>query len=302
MSAERKLEAIEIPWEATYRPPGVWRSTLRFIRQKPLGSFGAVVLLLMVIMAIFAPVIATHDPYTQDARAVLASPSAQHLFGTDNLGRDVFSRVVYGSRISMTVGLLSVAFGIGVGVIVGLISGYRGGWIDMLIQRIVDALMSFPILVLAMAVVAVLGPSLRNVTLAIGVVTIPLVARVVRGSVLSVKENLYIEAARTLGASGLRIAVFHILPNVFAPIIVLATVRLGVAILTEASLSFLGIGTPPPQPSWGEMLSQRGRLYFEVAPWMALFPGLAITLAVLGINFFGDALRDVLDPRLRGVQ
>jgi peptide/nickel transport system permease protein len=297
----RALSAAAEPWlrheSSALRPV---RTTLRFVRRKPLGAFGALVLLALVFTAIFAPLIATHDPFAQERSAVLVSPGSAHWFGGDNVGRDVFSRVVYGARISVTVGMVAVAIGILGGTTVGLISAYWGRWVDMLIQRLMDAIMAFPTLVLALAVVALLGPSIRNIMLAIGFVLIPAESRVVRGAVLSIKENQYVEAARACGATDRRIILRHILPNVVPVLIVLASIRLGGAILTEASLSFLGLGTPPPNPSWGQMLSQQGRLYFETAPWMALFPGIAISLSVLGINLFGDALRDVLDPRLRG--
>jgi ABC-type dipeptide/oligopeptide/nickel transport system permease subunit len=276
------------------------RAALRFARYKPLGAVGALIMLVMVLTAVFAPLIAPKGPFAQERSAVLASPSAAHWFGGDNVGRDVFSRVVYGARISITVGIVAVGIGLIGGTTFGLTSAYFGRWVDMLIQRLMDAIMAFPTLVLALAVVALLGPSIRNVMLAIGFVLIPAEARVIRGSVLSIKENQYVEAARACGATDKRIIMRYILPNVLPVIIVLASIRLGGAILTEASLSFLGLGTPPPNPSWGQMLSQQGRLYFEVAPWMALFPGIAISLSVVGINLFGDALRDVLDPRLRG--
>jgi ABC-type dipeptide/oligopeptide/nickel transport system permease subunit len=278
------------------------RTTLRFIRRKPLGAFGGSVMLILVLTAIFAPVLAPRGPYVQDRSTVLASPGPGHWFGGDNVGRDVYSRVVYGARISVTVGIVAVGIGMIGGTLIGLVSAYWGRWVDMLTQRCMDAVMAFPSLVLALAVVALLGPSIRNVMLAIGFVFIPAESRVVRGAVLTLKQNQYVEAARACGATDWRVIGRHILPNVVPVLIVLASIRLGGAILTEASLSFLGLGTPPPTPSWGQMLSQQGRLYFETAPWMALFPGIAISLSVLGINLFGDALRDVLDPRLRGSQ
>ena len=235
------------------------------------------------------------------------APSSTHFFGTDDLGRDMFSRILHGSRISLYVGFLAVALGslggalgsLG-GALVGLVSGFAGGWVDMVIQRIVDAVLAFPGIVLAMSLVAVLGTSTTNALLAIAIVIIPFQSRVVRGAVLSVKQNVYVEAALTIGASPQRIMIRHVLPNVVAPILILISASLGNAILIEAGLSFLGLSTQPPEPSWGLMLSGTGRRYMEEAPWLAIFPGLAIALTVLAFNLLGDVVRDVLDPRLRG--
>ena len=273
---------------------------LRFARKKPLGAIGGAIVFMMVVTALAAPFVSPYDPIDDDYEVKLTGPSTSHFFGTDQFGRDLFSRVLHGARVSLYVGLFSVALGTGAGTLLGLTSGYLGGKVDLLIQRCADVLMAFPFLVLAMAIVATLGASINNVVLAIAIVQAPNVSRVVRSSVLSLKENQYIEAARAIGGSTPRIMLRHIAPNVMAPVIILATAGLGSAILVEASLSFLGVGTPPPLPSWGGELSKAGRQFAQVAPWLAIFPGIAITLAVFGFNLVGDALRDVLDPRLRG--
>jgi peptide/nickel transport system permease protein len=273
---------------------------VRFVRYKPLGAVGGAILSLMVFVAIFAPYIATTDPTVQDASVRLDAPSSQALFGVDNHGRDVFSRVIYGTRISFYVGIMAVLIGTVTGVILGVTSGYAGGWFDLLVQRVVDALLGFPSIVLAMVLVVALGPSLTNVTLAIGLILIPRMTRLSRSSALSVKEEVYVTAAQAIGCSGLRIVGRHIVPNSLAPVFVLATGYLGTAIVTEASLSFLGLGIPPPAPSWGGMIQAGARGFMEAAPWLVVFPGLALSAAVFGFALFGDSLRDVLDPRLRG--
>lgn len=275
---------------------GVWK----FIRQKPLGAFGALIAIVLVLMAALHPVIATHDPNALSPGEVLAAPSTAHWFGTDAFGRDIFSRVVYGAWTSLQVSLIAVAIGTVLGTLVGVVSGYFGGVADMVLQRVVDATISFPGLILAIALVGLVGPSVKNVSIAIGFVTFPSLARIVRGPVLSIKEQQYVEAARGTGANSTRIMGRHILPNLMAVIIVVATARFGSAILVESSLSFLGLGPPPPTATWGSMLSGDAIYIMETAWWLAVFPGAAITLVVLGFNLFGDALRDVLDPRMRG--
>ena len=270
------------------------------MKRKPLGTAAASIILLIVFTAIFADVLAPYDPLFTHPEIRLAPPSWQHPFGTDDIGRDVFSRIIYGARISLWVGLLAVGIGTVAGTIIGLICGYWEGRVDLVLQRFMDALMAIPGLILALAIVAVLTPNTTNAMLAIAVVIIPGNSRIVRGAVLSAKQNPYVESARALGCGHLRIIASHILPNVTAPILIIASIWLGNAIFIEASLSFLGLGTQPPNPSWGLMLSSTGRAFMEQAPWLAIFPGLAISLAVLGFNLFGDTLRDIWDPKLRG--
>jgi peptide/nickel transport system permease protein len=257
--------------------------------------------LALVVMAALAPWIAhyTFDETLRGAR--LKAPSAQFWMGTDNLGRDMWSRVVYGARVSVTVGFGAVLLANGLGAFIGVTSGYFGGKYDICVQRVVDAWQSFPFLVVILSIMAVLGPGLLNIVLALGVIGAANASRVIRGTTISVTENVYVESARAIGCGHLRIMVRHILPNVAGTIIVLATIGLGAFILAESALSFLGFGVPPPYPSWGGMLSGAGRSFFYQAPWMAIYPGLAISLTVFGFNMLGDALRDVLDPRLRGV-
>jgi peptide/nickel transport system permease protein len=276
------------------------RALWETMKRKPLGAASALLILLLVFTAIFADVLAPYDPLLARPEIRLAPPSWQHPFGTDDIGRDVFSRIIYGARISLWVGLLAVGIGTLSGTIIGLICGYWEGRLDLMLQRFMDALMTIPGLILALAIVSVLTPNTTNAMLAIAIVIIPGNSRIVRGTVLSAKQNPYVEAARALGGSHLRIIATHILPNVTAPILIIASIWLGNAIFIEASLSFLGLGTQPPTPSWGLMLSSTGRAYMEQAPWLAIFPGLAISLAVLGFNLFGDTLRDVWDPKLRG--
>jgi peptide/nickel transport system permease protein len=284
---------------ARSRPP-VLDTTIRILRS-PVGASSAGVILLLALAALFAPVVAPYDPI-QISLDKFQGPSFQHLMGTDNVGRDVFSRVLHGSRISLYVAFLAVTFGTIVGCALGLISGFVGGWFDLVTQRVVDAMLAFPGLVLAMALVAVLGPSTTNGLLAIAVVIIPGNSRVIRSAVLSVKESTFVEAAYSTGAGPVRVLLRHILPQVVAPILILISAVLGGAILIETALSFLGLGTQPPKPSWGLMLSGSGREYMEQAPWLAIFPGLAISVTVLAFNMLGDVVRDVLDPRLRGSQ
>lgn len=273
------------------------QQTLHLIRRHPIGSLGALIVLAVLLLAIFAPWVATHNPAEQGATRLLP-PSAAHLMGTDELGRDVFSRVVFAARTSLYVGLLSVSLAILLGVTAGLSAGFIGGRYDSVIVGFMDILFAFPTLVLAIVITGLLGPSLTNAMLAIGVVYAPTFARVTRGSVLSVRHEPYVEAARVVGGKELQIVLRHVLPNILAPLIVLATLSLSLAILAEASLSFLGLGTQPPDAAWGLMLSQ-GRRFMERAPGLAIFPGLAIMVTVLAFNFLGDGLRDALDPRLR---
>ena len=272
----------------------------RFVRRYPLGAFGAAVLIVLVLAAVFAPVIVTHDPLWQHVPSRLTPPGGEYLLGSDTFGRDTFSRIVYGSRTSLYVGLLSVAIGAVAGTLIGIASGYLGGRVDILIQRVVDALMGFPSLVLALLMVVALGASLQNVTLAIAMTFVPRMTRLARSSALSIKQEVYVLASQAIGAGAVRVILRHILPNCLAPVFVLATGYLGTAVVAEASLSFLGLGVPPPAPSWGGMLELAARERMESAPWLAIFPGLALSIVVFSFAFFGDALRDAFDPRLRG--
>jgi peptide/nickel transport system permease protein len=280
--------------------PRIGRRLWRFARKKPLGAAGAVIMGAIVVTAVFADVVATHDPVATDAAHTLARPSAARWLGTDSLGRDIYSRIVHGARVSLIVGLASTLLGSALGGVIGLLSGYMGGRVDLVTQRVLDILQGLPLLVLALVMSAALGPSITNVVIAISVPIIPRAARVVRSSVLSIREMQYVEAARALGLLHLRIAFRHVLPNTVGPFIVLCTAQLGSAILVEAALSFLGLGVPEPYPSWGRMLSVSAAEYAQKAPHIVLFPGLAISLAVFASNLLGDALRDTLDPRLRG--
>ncbi|KAF0818974.1 MULTISPECIES: nickel transporter permease [unclassified Cytobacillus] len=259
---------------------------------------GGSIVLLYIILAVLAPLISPYDPYEIDLVNKLQPPSADHIMGTDDKGRDILSRILYGSQLSLAVGFVSVFIGALFGIVLGIISGYYGGWVDTIIMRFIDVLLAFPGLLLALAIVSALGPSLINVMIAVGVFSIPTFARIVRGSTLSVKKMEYIDAIRVLGASDLKIIFVHILPNIMSPIIVQGTLRLATSILSVAGLSFLGMGAQPPTPEWGAMLSD-GRDFLFTAPHIALFPGIAIALIVLGFNLFGDGLRDALDPRMK---
>jgi peptide/nickel transport system permease protein len=271
-----------------------------FVRRKPLGAAGGLVLAGMLALALLAEGVAPYGYDEADIFSRLKAPSGAHWLGTDNLGRDLLSRVIYGARVSMAVGFGGVLVGLLLGTAVGLVSGYFGGRLDLILQRVVDAFMCFPLLLVALTIMALLGPGLGNVILTLGLVLGVRDSRVIRSAVLSVKAHLYLEAARALGAAHAAIIGRHVLPNILAPIIILGTVNLGAVILTEAALSFLGFGVPPPRPSWGGMLSGAGLVHMLRAPWLALWPGVALSLAVFGANMLGDALRDLLDPRLRG--
>jgi len=293
------IDITPVPLADVAHAEGVWSKLRYYAGAHPLGVVGAVIMLVFVFAAIFADALTSYDPIRTNSLATLAVPSNLHLLGTDQMGRDIYSRIVYGARISLAVGLGSTALGCFFGIILGLTSGYLGGWVDLIIQRIVDVLQAVPLLVLALVMAAALGPALDNTIVAIAIPLIPYTARVVRSNTLTLREQPFVEAARAVGMSEFRIAVRHILPNTLAPLIVIATAQLGAAILTEASLSFLGLGVPEPHPSWGRMLSESAAEYVRTAPWLVIFPGMAISLAVFGTNLFGDALRDILDPRLR---
>ena len=297
-------KAVEIPVSQPVpqplRVPNAAVRVGRLALRKPLGAIGALIVVALILLAAFADQIA---PYSYDqsiAGARMRPPSAQFWMGTDNLARDIWSRVVYGARISVTVGFATVALVIVLATAIGVTSAYVGGAFDIVVQRVVDAWMSFPALVIVLSLLAALGPGMVNLIFALAILGAAGTSRVIRGATLTTLQNPYVEAARALGSGHLRIIVRHILPNVLATIIIVATVALGTVILAESALSFLGFGVPPPYPSWGGMLSGSGRSFMYHAPWMALCPGAAISLAVFGFNMLGDALRDLLDPRLRG--
>ena len=271
----------------------------KFVRTKPLGAGGALIICIMLFVAIFAERLAPYDPYSADYGMQFKPPSREHWFGTDEFGRDVLSRVMYGARIALFVGFTASFFGCSIGALLGVISAYLGGKVDLCLERVMDILLAFPQLILALAIASILGPAVQNVVIAITIPIIPRAARVVRATALAVKENQYVEAVQALGALQRRVVLQHIVPNILAPYIIILTAALGAAILAEAALSYLGLGTAEPTPSWGLMLSGSAASYAEKAPWIALFPGIAISLAVFGFNLFGDSLRDALDPKLR---
>jgi len=271
---------------------------LRHAARTRLAPLGVVVMLAALVVAVLAPVVSPHDPLKQDLGNVLAKPGRAHLLGTDNVGRDVLSRVIWGTRVSLVAGLGSVASAVVAGGLLGLLAGYAGGQADGLVMRLMDAVLSFPPLVLALALGAVLGAGLTGVVIALGVVYTPTFARLMRGQVLTITAREYVEAARALGAPGWRIAWHHVLPNAIAPIVIQASLSVAFAILAEASLSFLGLGIQPPGASWGSMINA-GRGYLQQAPWIVFGPGAALFITVVGLNFVGDAVRDALDPRLR---
>lgn len=271
----------------------MWR---RF-RHNPMCLVGISLVLLLILIAIFGPLIAPNDPVLVNTPDRFTPPGREYWFGTDEFGRDIFSRILYGGRIAVQVGLVSVTVAFVGGIVLGLVSGYYGGIVDTILSRLLEIWLSFPDILFVIAVVAILGPSLNTVILALGFLSIPAYARIVRGSVLSTRQELYVEAARSVGVGSSRIMWRHILPNVVAPLIILSSMRFGGALLTGAGLSFIGLGAQPPSPEWGAILST-GRMYMYQAPWITVFPGLAIAVFVLGVNMLGDGLRDVLDPRL----
>jgi peptide/nickel transport system permease protein len=283
--------AVAQPW---YRP------LLRFVRTKPLGTVSAMILLVMVLGALLAPVLSPYDPVLHDGAHQLTGPATRHLLGTDQYGRDVLSRIIYGARTSLYVGFGATLLGVGLAVVIGTASAYNGGAFDYAVQRVVDTIQAIPALILLITILVILGPSLTNVIIALSIRSAMVTSRVVRGSALSVLAQPYIDAGRLLGASHLRLIGRYIVPNIMAPVIVLASINFGGNILAEASLSFLGYGVPPPTASWGGMLSAEGRAFMFVAPWLRIVPTAVLTAVVFASNMFGDALRDVLDPRLRG--
>jgi peptide/nickel transport system permease protein len=278
---------------------GFLNDAMYLSRRYPLGVAGGIIMTVFVFAALFAGTVAPLDPFTTNPRASLSPPNGTYLMGADMMGRDVLSRLIHGARISLAVSLGATLLGSGCGAALGLASGYVGGLFDLLVQRVAEIMQSLPLLVMALVITAALGPSLTNTIIAIAIPLIPNVARVIRSNVLSLREMPFVEAAKATGMSEWRVAIIHVLPNTMAPLIVLATAQLGSTILTEASLSFLGLGVPEPWPSWGRMLSESAAEYVRTAPWLVIFPGLAISLVVFGTNLLGDALRDALDPRER---
>jgi len=303
VSSDRSTVAEEVQFDerlASQRASFLVDALRQLIKRHPFEFFiSGGIILIMTVAAVTAPWISRVDPSFQDARAVSQSPTLDHPFGTDNIGRDVFSRTVHGARVSLTVGASAVALGILAATVIGIVSGYFGRWVDVAIQRLVDMMMAFPTLILILLVVSIFGASKQNVIFAIALFLIAAPSRVVRAEVLSIKSRQYIEAARSVGCSNVRIMSHHILPNIVHILIIMVSINIGGVIITEASLSFLGLGVPPPAPSWGNMIAGPGTFFLRKAPWMVLAPGAALALTVYAFNMMGDALRDVLDPRLR---
>ena len=301
-------ELAQIAESTPSLPVRILSASLSFMKRRPLAAAGIFIIILMCLMAILADFVTWYDPIDWRLGDKLSppltvsdkEPFSTFLMGTDDKGRDIWAQIAVGAQVSLMVGFLSVAFGSGFGGVLGVVSAWFGGKTDQIIQRAMDALMSIPTLILALAVTSVLGQTIENIIIAVGVVQIPRANRVVRAQALTVKETQYVDAARAIGANNIRIMAQHITPQCVAPFLIIATSALGIAVLTEASLSYLGLGVPPPRPSWGGMLSGAARDYFILAPWMAIWPGLGLSLAVYGFNLFGDGLRDALDPRLRG--
>lgn len=277
---------------------GLWRDAITRLRRHHLAMLGLVILIITIIMAVFGPTLAAYAPDKMDFKVRFAPPSLSHPFGTDDFGRDTFTRIVYGARVSLEVGIISVSLAATVGTLLGLLAGYGRRLSDEVIMRMMDVLYAFPAVLLAIAILAALGKGVGNAMIAIGIVYIPIFARITRGEVLSIRNEEFITAARSMGATDTRILLQHILPNILSPIIVETSLSLAFAILAEASLSFFGLGTQPPDASWGRMLSE-GRNFFRQSAWMGIFPGLAIMFIVMGFNFLGDGLRDALDPHLK---
>jgi peptide/nickel transport system permease protein len=295
MALARPVDAVEAP----PAPPGWVATAIDFCRRRPLGAVGAAIIVVMFVVALAAPVLAPYDPQLVDFAAMLARPSAAHWLGTDAFGRDVMSRLIHGSRTALIVGFVSAFVGATLGAVLGVGSAYFGGRVDLYVQRLMDIFISFPLIILALALVAILGNSIPNLITAITIPMIPRCALVIRSSALSIREMPYVDAARAAGFGHTRIILRHMLPNVMAAYLIMVTAFLGQAILLEASLSFLGLGVQEPLPAWGLMLRGAAVEFAEAAPWMAIFPGVAISLSVFAFNLFGDSLRDALDPRLR---
>ncbi len=298
--AERVLELPKTTAIVRKRRPFLADLLIRLVKEKPVGTFGAFIVVLLLVCGLLAPVIAPYGYSETYVAPRLSRPSAQHILGTDNLGRDVLSRIIYGARISMIVSLATSAASVTISTAIGVLCGFLGGKVDLISQRFVDAWMCFPGIFLILSIMAILGPGLGQVIIVLAVTGGISGSRVVRATVINIKQNVFVEAARSVGCPTGRMLFKHVIPNVTAPIIIMFTTGMGAAIIAEASISFLGWGIPPPTPSWGGMLSTSGRTYMITAPWLAVWPGLALTLVVYGINMFGDSLRDLLDPRLRG--
>ena len=299
-----KSEAVALPnaefeAELAAARPAVRRALAKWIRQQPLGAVSAIAVFVMIAVALFAPQIAPHDPVANNYEYMEMAPGAEFWLGTDQFGRDLLSRIIWGARTALFIGFTSAFLGATVGLVLGVASAYFAGWFDLLFQRVMDVFLAFPLIIMALAVVAIFGTGAENVIIAITIPFIPRCARVVRSSALAIREIPYVDAARALGYSHLRIILRHMTPNVMAPYLIMLTTFLGQAILLEASLSYLGLGVQEPTPAWGLMLQGGAEEYAESAPWIAIFPGLAITLAVFAFNLFGDAVRDTLDPKLR---
>ncbi len=298
MTSSISTEVVLTPYSVQRRSPRhrLWR----VVRSNPAAAVSGVLILVIVLVAISASWITPYDPYEPRVGPRLQGPTLRHPLGTDSLGRDLLSRIIIGCQVALLVSTTSIALGVSIGTLIGLVSGWTEGIVDQISQRLIDAMMAVPGLVLAMALAAVLGTGLDKLILALSIFTIPVATRTVRGTVLSTKTEAYIEAARALGATPWRMMFIHVLPNTMAPIIVVVSIQIGITILAEAALSFVGLGVQPPTPSWGQLLSGAGRTYIERAPWLAVFPTVAISLTVLAFNFLGDGLRDAWDPRLRG--
>ena len=296
--------ALESPVRASVAPRSTWQRVIheaqKFARRKPLGAFGAVVLVVLVFLAIFAEYVAPYDELSHDSTVELQGPSFSHPAGTDQFGRDILSRVIFGARTSLYVGVAVTLASLVPAIALGMVSAYFGGWVDYFLQRLVDTIQSVPYLIMLIAIMVVLGPSLVNVVLALSFRRAIVESRVMRGATMGILNQTFVESARAAGATDVRIMIWHLIPNIMPTVIVIASIGFGGVILAEASLSFLGYGVPPPTPSWGGMLAADGRAYMYAAPWMIIAPTVALAFVVFGVNMFGDALRDVLDPRLRG--
>jgi len=299
MSAATEATVVDTELEELSDQRSFWEKSGNLARKNPLGAFGAAIAVVMVFAAIFADVITVHSPIDIAFESMLVSPNFEYLLGTDQLGRDIFSRIVYGARTALLVGITASVVGAFIGLVLGVGSAYFGGTVDLLFQRVMDVFMAFPLIILALAIVSIFGGGIDKVIIAITVPFIPRCARVVRSNALAIREIPYVDAARAMGFSHSRIILRHMVPNVMAPFLIMITAFVGQAILTEASLSYLGMGVQEPTPAWGLMLQGGAEEYAESAPWVPIFPGLAITLAVFGFNLFGDSVRDTLDPRLR---